>query len=81
MVTFAGSSDEDPERERELIEAVLARRVDGLIVVPTAHDHTYLLRDVAAGVGLVFVDRPPQTIDADSVLSDNRGGAERRSST
>jgi LacI family transcriptional regulator len=76
VVTFAGSSDEDPARERELIEAVLARRVDGLILVPTATDHTYLLRDVAAGLGLVFVDRPPQSIDADCVLSDNRAGAE-----
>ena len=76
VVTFAGSSDEDPVRERELIEALLARRVDGLIVVPTASDHSYLLRDVATGVAVVFVDRPPQTIDADCVLSDNRAGAE-----
>lgn len=76
VVTFAGSSDEDPERERELIEAVLARRVDGLIVVPTATDHTFLARDVAAGIALVFVDRPPTSIDADCVLSDNHAGAE-----
>jgi LacI family transcriptional regulator len=77
VVTFAGSSDEDPERERELVEAVLARRVDGLIIAPTAEDHSYLQRDVDAGIALVFVDRPPASIDADSVLSDNRGGAER----
>jgi LacI family transcriptional regulator len=75
VVTFAGSSDADPERERELVEGVLARRVDGLILVPTARDHSYLKRDVAAGIGLVFVDRPPETIDADHVLTDNRGGA------
>jgi LacI family transcriptional regulator len=77
VVTFASSSDEDPQLEHELIEAVLARRVDGLIVVPTATDHTYLLRDVANGLGLVFVDRPAASIDADAVLSDNRGGAQR----
>jgi LacI family transcriptional regulator len=77
VVTFAGSSDGDPERERELAEGVLARRVDGLIIVPTAQDHSYLLRDVAAGIGIVFIDRPPRTIDADCVLSDNRGGARR----
>jgi LacI family transcriptional regulator len=77
VVTFAGSSDGEPERERELIEAVLSRRVDGLIVVPTASDHTYLTREVAAGTALVFLDRPPLSIDADCVLSDNRGGADR----
>jgi LacI family transcriptional regulator len=48
VVTFAGSSDEDPERERELVEAVLARRVDGLIIAPTAEDDAYLQRDIDA---------------------------------
>jgi len=76
VVTFAGSSDEDPQRELELIEGVLSRRVDGLIVVPTATDHTHLLRDVANGLGLVFVDRPSGSIDADCVLTDNRGATE-----
>jgi LacI family transcriptional regulator len=77
VVTFAGSSDESPERERELVDAVLDRRVDGLIVFPTATDHSYLLRDIAAGLAVVFVDRPPASIDGDCVLSDNRGGADR----
>src|SRR4051794_25805989 len=77
VVAIAGSSDEDPDRERDLSEALLSRRVDGLIVVPTATDHAYLSRDVAAGLALVFVDRPPGVIDADCVLSDNRRGAER----
>ena len=34
VLTFAGSSDEDPDRERELAEAFGARGVDGLIIVP-----------------------------------------------
>jgi len=75
VLTFAGSSDEDPVRERELTEAFLARRVDGLVIVPAAADHSYLARDVAAGLPLVFVDRPPRSIDADIVTSDNVGGA------
>jgi LacI family transcriptional regulator len=75
ILTFAGSSDEQPDRERELTEALLARRVDGVIIVPAAGDHGYLARDVSAGIGLVFVDRPPRFLDADTVLSDNVGGA------
>jgi LacI family transcriptional regulator len=75
ILTFAGSSDEQPDRERELTEALLARRVDGLIIVPAPGNHSYLARDAAAGVGLVFIDRPPQFLDADTVISDNVGGA------
>ena len=75
VLTFAGSSDEDPARERELAEAFLGRRVDGLVIAPASADHSYLTRDVAAGMALVFVDRPPRFIDADAVVSDNVGGA------
>ena len=75
VLTLAGSSDEQPERERELAESLSARRVDGLIIAPAATDHSYLQRDRAAGVALVFVDRPASFIDADVVLTDNAGGA------
>jgi LacI family transcriptional regulator len=75
VLPLVGSSDEDPDRERELAEAFLSRRVDGLIVVPSGADHSYLRADRDAGVALVFVDRPPAFIDADCVLSDNAGGA------
>jgi LacI family transcriptional regulator len=75
VLAFTGSSDEDGERERDLVQAFLSRRVDGLIIVPAGSDHSYLLRDREAGVGLVFVDRPPAFIDADVVLSDHAGGA------
>ncbi len=75
VLTFACSSDEDPERERELTEALLARRVDGLIVVPASRTHSYLAREMAAGIAVAFVDRPPWFLDADTVLSDNLGGA------
>jgi LacI family transcriptional regulator len=75
VLTFAGSSDEDPARERQLVEELLARGVDGLIVAPTGADQSYLARDRQAGVALVFVDRPPNFLDADVVVADNAGGA------
>jgi LacI family transcriptional regulator len=75
VLTFAGSSDEDPERERELAEAFGARGVDGLVIVPCSSDQGYLTREREAGTALVFADRPPRFIDADAVLTDNEGGA------
>jgi len=75
VLTFAGSSDELPERERDLAQSFGARGVDGLIIAPASTDHSYLLRDRAAGVALVFVDRPGRFIDADAALADNAGGA------
>jgi LacI family transcriptional regulator len=77
VLTFAGSSDELPERERQLAEAFGARGVDGLIIAPAGSDHSFLLRDRAVGVALVFVDRPGRFIDADAVLTDNAAGAAR----
>jgi LacI family transcriptional regulator len=74
VMVFAGSCDEDPERERDLIGSMRERRVDGIIVVPASHDHTYLYEERRAGTALVFVDRPAAHLDADSVVSDNGGG-------
>ncbi len=75
MLVIAGSSDEDPERERELVQLLWERRVDGLLVVPAGVDHRYLLPEVRLGTPTVFIDRPPGLIEADVVLLDNVGGA------
>jgi LacI family transcriptional regulator len=53
----------------------VSRRVDGLIIVPAGPDQSYLLSDRRAGLAMVFIDRPPGFLDADVVLSENRGGA------
>jgi LacI family transcriptional regulator len=75
VLVFAGSCDEDPDRERELIGSFRERRVDGIVVVPASHDHSYLYVERRAGTALVFVDRPASDLEADSVVSDNLGGA------
>jgi LacI family transcriptional regulator len=70
-----GSSAQDGSRERELALALCARRVDGLLVVPAGSDHRYLEPEMQAGIATVFVDRPGRGVEADTVLSDNHGGA------
>jgi len=72
---ITSSCEEDPERERELVRALMRRRVDALILVPASHDHAYLPRELGGNTPVVFLDRPPEGIDVDSVLLDNVGGA------
>jgi LacI family transcriptional regulator len=72
---LTGSSAEDPARERELALDFCARRVDGLVVVPTGADHGYLAPELAAGTALVGVDRPVRGPAVDTVLTANRRGA------
>jgi LacI family transcriptional regulator len=75
LIVFAGSVDEEPERERLLASAFIARRVEGMIVIPTGEDQSYLANELRAGMAIVFVDRPPMHLDADVVLSSDREGA------
>lgn len=69
------SSEEDAALEREIVLSLIARSVDGLIVVPAAGEHDYLAEEMAAGLPVVFADRPPQGVAADCVLTDNVTGA------
>jgi LacI family transcriptional regulator len=74
-VVMASSSEEDPDRERELLRSLLERRVDGLLIVPAGDDHRFLLPELAQGTPVVFIDRPPGQIEADTIVIDNRAGA------
>jgi len=74
-LVLCASSDGDAARERALLEAFCTRRVDGLIIVPCGPDHRYLLTELRRGTQVVFADRPAPTIAADTVISDNFGGA------
>jgi LacI family transcriptional regulator len=72
-----GSSGEDVVHEQQIVTGLLDRHVDGLVVVPTGGDHSYLEPQRRLGVHVVFVDRPATGIDADAVVLDNVGGAHR----
>ena len=71
FLLITASAREDAERERELVAALLRRRVDALLIVPAGPDHRY----IAASSRAVFLDRPPLGIEADTVLLDDLGGA------
>ncbi|SFE00022.1 transcriptional regulator, LacI family [Actinopolyspora alba] len=65
------STDDEPEREKVVVQAMLERRVTALMLVPSATDHSYLEGERQLGLPIIFLDRPPVTVVADSVLWDN----------
>lgn len=73
---LAGSLDEDEEREHELVNLFISRRVDGLLIAPSGKDHAYLKREERSGVHFGFIDRPPINFSADVVLSTNLEGSQ-----
>jgi DNA-binding LacI/PurR family transcriptional regulator len=75
FVVLIGSSNDSLSREREVLSAFSARRVDGFILVPSAGSHRFLRAQQDLGVKVVCVDRPADNLDADTVLVDNRRGA------
>ena len=74
-IVLIGSSNSDLRRERELVAAFCARRVDGLVIVPAAGSHRFLREYLAAGTKVVCVDRRADGLDTDRVVVDNRLGA------
>jgi LacI family transcriptional regulator len=70
----SASSDEDPARERALIDDMIERRVSALLIVSSVHDHRFLEPERRLGTPVVFLDRPPDHIVADSVVIGNAAG-------
>lgn len=74
-LVLASSSDQDAKREEKIVLTLAARRIDGLIVVPTPRSQSSLHHIQSMGRPIVFVDRPATFYDADSVTVDNRRSA------
>jgi LacI family transcriptional regulator len=75
VAVIAASLDRDPALERDLVAAFASRRVDGLILAPTAHEQGYLTNELRSGWPMVCIDRQPRGVDIDAVVTDNREAA------
>lgn len=73
---LSASLDEEPDRERALVHDLVTRRVDGLVLMPSTDRQDYLSSEVRAGLPVVFVDREPRGVAADSVTVENFEGAQ-----
>jgi len=71
---ITASAEGSPTRQRVLLEGLVSRRVDGLVIVPADETPADDLTVRASGIPVVYVDRPVRGAQADIVLSDNAGG-------
>lgn len=74
MQLITASTDEDEQFERALIGDMLERRLRALMVVSSDAEHAYLDAERRHGTPIVFLDRPPRDLVADSVVLDNASG-------
>jgi len=68
-------SRESTAIERETVDLLHSRRVDGLILAPVGETHSHLLPLQQAGIPVVLADRVFPQWDVPSVVADSYGGA------
>ncbi|MDQ3787982.1 MAG: LacI family transcriptional regulator, partial [Actinomycetota bacterium] len=72
VLVLAGSSEDDPELQRELLTSLAIRRVDGMVVMAAGGHQDALQQERERGTPMVLVDRPPTFHGTDSVTTTNR---------
>ena len=70
------NTDNDPHRERQQIESLRSRQVEGLIVATALLDHPLLAQLHRDGVLMVMVNRRPDGVDIPSITPDDATGVE-----
>jgi LacI family transcriptional regulator len=74
-LVLSGSSDGRASREDQLIDAFVARRVEGMIVVPSGPAPGRIAEEIDRGTPTVFVDLELDDLSVDCIRSDHHGGA------
>lgn len=70
-----GSSDENPEKFQRVVDVLLNKGVDGLILVPCAGSEGVIRQVVESGINTVLLDRIVPGLQVSSVVLDNREAA------
>lgn len=69
--TILGNTDDDPEQEREMLNILRAKQVDGILMVTTGGCHDTIRHVNELGVPIVLVDRGDPALNLDAVGVDN----------
>ncbi|MDO4901198.1 LacI family DNA-binding transcriptional regulator [Actinomyces sp.] len=74
-VPMLGSTDSDPERERDLMSLLAGMDVRGVIVTPSASTLDNLAVLAGRGIRVVLMDHPPLSAELSTVSGDDVAGA------
>jgi LacI family transcriptional regulator len=73
--TILVNSNEQDEDEREAVQVLRSKRVDGLLIHPVQQSFEHIARLKQDGIPYVLINRHFDELDGDYVINDNRGGA------
>jgi LacI family transcriptional regulator len=76
-IILGNTGEDDPARERQLIDDFIGRQVEGLILVPSGGAADHLRPERLGTTPLVLASRRVYGLDVDTVLVDDVGGAYR----
>ena len=68
------NSDNDPERERVILEKMKARRVDGLILATARREDELVAETAAENIPVVLINRTTESSGISSVANDDAAG-------
>ena len=71
------NTDDDIEKEKELVTILYGKRVDGFIIVPAGGESKHIESLIQLKIPIVLLDRQINKLKLDAVLVDNEGGAEK----
>ncbi|MEZ5398037.1 MAG: LacI family DNA-binding transcriptional regulator [Bryobacteraceae bacterium] len=74
---IVGNTDYDADSEREILAALRARQVDGMLVVTNGGNNELLTEIHESGLPVVLIDRGDPSLALDTVRVDNEGAAEQ----
>jgi len=68
------TTDDSPDGEERVADALLARRIGALLLIPVADDQAYLEGERQLGTPVIAIDRPARNLVADSLVIQNHRG-------
>lgn len=72
---IVATTDDTAAGEERVADALLAQRVDALLIVPASDDQSHLEGERHLGTPVIAIDRPARNLVADSIVLENHRGA------